>query len=56
MTEQATREAFEAWATEGGKYPQHVERDHTGGYNLNITRVNWLAWTAAVAWAKDQLL
>jgi hypothetical protein len=44
--EQTEREAFEAWASDGGKWPQAIERYGNGLYRLSSTHSYWLAWQA----------
>lgn len=46
MNEQTEREAFEAWASDGGKWPQAIERYGNGLYRLSSTHSYWLAWQA----------
>lgn len=41
------REAFEAWASDGGKWPRAVERSGDG-YVLMSTHHSWIAWQAAL--------
>lgn len=45
--EQTEREAFEAWASEGGKWPKAVERESIGNYKLQQTSSAWRTWQAA---------
>ena len=42
------RARFEAWASDGGKFPKAVERTcYDDGYRLMATHLYWLAWQAA---------
>ena len=40
------REAFEAWALQGGTHPGATERDEIG-YVVSVTAACWAAWQAA---------
>lgn len=42
------RKAFEAWFSDGGKYPKAIEMGSSdGGYRLASTYTAWVAWQAA---------
>lgn len=43
----AMREAFEAIASDNGKYSRAIERDSKGDYVLMQTRQGWSWWQAA---------
>lgn len=45
-TEQS-RELFEAFASDNGKWMKAIERDEYGNYRLLTTSVGWLWWQAA---------
>lgn len=49
MDESRVREAFEAWYSDGGKWPKAVERSASGAYVLAVAEISWKAWRAA--WA-----
>lgn len=38
------RERFEWWVTDGGKWPNAIQRDDRGGYLLLATANQWSAW------------
>ena len=42
-----SREAFEAWASDNGEWPQTIQKFDHGGYRLMDTAVKWAAWKAA---------
>lgn len=43
----AERQAFEAVASDNGKWPQAIERDAKGNYLLLTTANGWMWWQAA---------
>ncbi len=45
----ADRAAFDAWYSEGGKYPRSVERSSDGTYKLVAANVAWNIWPSAIA-------
>jgi hypothetical protein len=45
----AIRAAFEAWVTDGGKWPQAATRSAEGGYSLMVAHTQWGAWQAGAA-------
>ena len=45
----ASREAFEAWLSDDGKWPAAVERDRHGNYRLAQAANAWPIWQAAEA-------
>ena len=47
-TEQS-RELFEAFASDNGKWMKAIERDEYGNYRLLTTNAGWLWWQAATA-------
>ena len=53
-TEQS-RELFEAFASDNGKWMKAIERDEYGNYRLLTTNAGWLWWQAATA-AREPLL
>jgi hypothetical protein len=50
-----SREAFEAWFSDGGKYPQACGRANDGCYLLAHAESSWTAWQAASASNADQI-
>ena len=44
-----TRELFEAFASDNGKWMKATERDANGNYRLLTTNTGWLWWQAATA-------
>lgn len=49
------REAFEAWMSDGGRYPQAVERSGYG-YRLSASYAAWSAWQAAWTASRAQTI
>lgn len=49
-----SREAFEAWFSDDGKYPRACERSCEGGYVLAHAADAWRAWQAAQADAYER--
>jgi hypothetical protein len=50
-----SREAFEAWFSDGGKYPQACGRAKDGCYLLAQAESSWAAWRSASADSADQI-
>lgn len=48
------REAFEAHASQGGKFPAVVHRGEDGEYTNPFTHSTHRAWNAALQWAASQ--
>lgn len=42
-----SRELFEAFASDNGKWMKAIERDANGNYRLLTTNTGWLWWQAA---------
>jgi len=49
---ESSREQFEAWASDNGRFPRAVERSG-GGYLLLATQNNWQVWQAAINSVKE---
>ena len=50
-----TRDAFEAWYSGDGKYPESIKREGTA-YKLIKTSLSWWAWEKATEQGKPQWL
>jgi hypothetical protein len=50
------RSAFEAWVTDGGKWPQAALRTVGGAYSLMVARTQWTAWKAGSEAERARLL
>jgi len=43
------RAAFEAFMSDGGRFPKSVERALSGAYVLMTAQIRWETWQAALA-------
>jgi hypothetical protein len=43
------RKSFEHWYSDGGAWPQTVERNTDGAYKYMAAHTAWVAWQAAFA-------
>ena len=50
------RSAFEAWVTDGGKWPQAAMRTVGGAYSLMVAHTQWTAWKAGSEAERARLL
>mgnify|MGYP006935475451 CR=1 FL=1 len=49
-----SREAFEAWFSDQGRFPRACEKGRDGGYLLQHANTSWSAWQAARAAALEE--
>ena len=49
-----TREAFEAWFSDQGRFPRACEKGRDGSYLLQHANTSWIAWQAARAAALEE--
>ena len=49
MRNSSMRNAFESWCSDGGRFPEHIDRESggCGGYRLMSVQMTWNSWQAA---------